>query len=196
MEFMTFGHGVWQVYYVMGTSDSMVQKRRKRINNRTQSLEVATQSNGHSLKASKFQKLLLSRLQSIGPWQATIGKGTRIETNIFLAQFEVYVTLCSFFTSASIKFMLQYAVGEILFSFFPFLECAEVCHERAAKELRNKNKVWIKMVLGSIADRAWKGLWVYSLWVDHSNCSQLVVKFYIIQYQNNHNYKLLKLDLS
>ncbi|KAI3824945.1 hypothetical protein L1987_06418 [Smallanthus sonchifolius] len=56
-----------KVYYVMGTSDSMVPKRRRRINNRSQSLEHATISNGHSLKALKFQKLLLSRLQSIEP---------------------------------------------------------------------------------------------------------------------------------
>ncbi|KAL8228939.1 hypothetical protein R6Q57_013839 [Mikania cordata] len=55
-----------KVYYVMGTSDSVVQKHRKRINN-CEYIELATVSNGHSLKVLKFQKLLLSRLQSMEP---------------------------------------------------------------------------------------------------------------------------------
>ncbi|KAK9064528.1 hypothetical protein SSX86_015910 [Deinandra increscens subsp. villosa] len=61
-----------KVYYVNNTSDSMVQKHRKRINNRTESLEPATISNGHSLKALKFQKLLLARLKSMEPRQAIV----------------------------------------------------------------------------------------------------------------------------
>ncbi|KAI7731827.1 hypothetical protein M8C21_028780 [Ambrosia artemisiifolia] len=59
-----------KVYYVMGTSDSMVQMCRKRINSRNgsgQSPENATVSNGRSFKALKFQKLLLSRLQPLEP---------------------------------------------------------------------------------------------------------------------------------
>lgn len=55
----------YKVYYVMGTSDSLVQMGgRKRIKNRRPSHE---HSNGHSLKALKFRNLLLSRIQSMGP---------------------------------------------------------------------------------------------------------------------------------
>ena len=64
MGFLIFGHGVWQVYYVMGTADSLVRKGRKRINNRVLSHEVASLSNGHSTKTLKFLKLLLSRIRS------------------------------------------------------------------------------------------------------------------------------------
>lgn len=58
-------HGVWQVYYVMGTADSLVRRGRKRINNRMSSSELANLSNGPSLKALKFRNLLLSRIESM-----------------------------------------------------------------------------------------------------------------------------------
>ncbi|XP_024995556.1 paired amphipathic helix protein Sin3-like 3 isoform X2 [Cynara cardunculus var. scolymus] len=54
----------YKVYYVMGTADSLVRMGRKRINNRVPSHEVASLSNGHSLKTLKFLKLLLSRIRS------------------------------------------------------------------------------------------------------------------------------------
>lgn len=63
---------VGQVYYVMGTSDSLVRKGRKRVNNnnRMVSREVGNGnisiSNAHSLKALKFLKFLFSRIQSMG----------------------------------------------------------------------------------------------------------------------------------
>ncbi|KAJ0652273.1 putative transcription regulator Others family [Helianthus annuus] len=64
-----------KVYYVMGTSDSMVQMRRKRITSRMgagQSVDHATAiSNGRrALKALKFKKLLLSRLPPMEQWEA------------------------------------------------------------------------------------------------------------------------------
>ncbi|XP_076924654.1 paired amphipathic helix protein Sin3-like 4 [Bidens hawaiensis] len=62
-----------KVYYFMGTSDSMVQMGRKRVSSRAgsgPSIEHAAVSNGRSLKALKFEKLLLSRLQSMEPQQA------------------------------------------------------------------------------------------------------------------------------
>ncbi|KAL7610919.1 hypothetical protein Lser_V15G11480 [Lactuca serriola] len=62
----------YKVYYVMGTSDSLVRKGRKRVNNnnRMVSREVGNGnisiSNAHSLKALKFLKFLFSRIQSMG----------------------------------------------------------------------------------------------------------------------------------
>ncbi|KAI3502431.1 hypothetical protein L1887_30500 [Cichorium endivia] len=55
----------YKVYYVMGTSDSLVRKGRKRVKNRMVSNEVGNLSNGHSLKALKFE-LMFSRIQSMG----------------------------------------------------------------------------------------------------------------------------------
>ncbi|XP_076902089.1 paired amphipathic helix protein Sin3-like 4 isoform X2 [Bidens hawaiensis] len=63
-----------KVYYFMGTSDSMVQMGRKRVSSQAgsgPSIEHTTVSNGRSQKALKFEKLLLSRLQSMEPRQAT-----------------------------------------------------------------------------------------------------------------------------
>ncbi|GJZ69507.1 paired amphipathic helix protein Sin3-like protein 3, partial [Tanacetum coccineum] len=60
----------YKVYYVMGTSDSLVRKGRKRVNNRMLSQERANLPNGHSFKVSKFHKLLLSRIQSLDARQA------------------------------------------------------------------------------------------------------------------------------